>query len=118
MTSRELLEHIKNAPSFKGGDTRYTMVSNSATQYDADIKQIERDLEILEIIKSHIIKKTLIMGSDYDEYNTIQFEVAIKELKPYIQENIKCTPITICNNSFTLIKEWLEEKNNDKRKVL
>ncbi|MBO7079580.1 MAG: hypothetical protein J6W64_07215 [Bacilli bacterium] len=69
---------------------------------------IVKDLEILEIIKSHIIKKTFIMGSDYDEYNTIQFEVAIKELKPYIQENIKCTPITICNNSFTLIKEWLE----------
>ena len=51
MTSKELLEHIKNAPSFKGGDTRYTTVSNSATQYDADIKQIEQDLEFFEILK-------------------------------------------------------------------
>ena len=54
MTSRELLEHIKNAPSFKGGDTRYTRVSNSATQYDADIKQIEKNLEVLEILKKYI----------------------------------------------------------------
>lgn len=113
MTSKELLEHIKNAPSFKGGDTRYTMVSNSATQYDADIKQIERDLEILEIIKSHIINKIFIMGSDYDDSNTLQFEVCIKELKSFIQEDIKYVPIEVCNNSFTLIKEWLEEEHHD-----
>jgi len=72
---------------------------------------IVRDLEILDIIKSHIINKTFIMGSDYDDYNIIQFEVAIKELKPYIKEDIKCVPITVANNSFTLIKEWLD---NDK----
>ena len=75
------------------------------------VNKISNDLEVLEIIKSHIVNKTFIMGSDYDDCNTIQFEVCVKELKPFIQEDIKSVPIKVDNNSFTLIREWLE---NDK----
>ena len=93
MTSRELLEHIKNAPSFKGGDTRYTRVSNSATQYDADIKQIERDLKILDILKSKFSK------TEYGNYWID--EIFWKENYPGYEKH---------NEEFELIKEWLEEK--------
>ena len=93
MTSRELLEHIKNAPSFKGGDTRYTTVSNSATQYDADIKQIERDLKILDILKSKFSK------TEYGNYWID--EIFWKENYPGYEKH---------NEEFELIKEWLEEK--------
>ena len=93
MTSKELLEHIKNAPSFKGGDTRYTTVSNSATQYDADIKQIERDLKILDILKSKFSK------TEYGNYWID--EIFWKENYPGYEKH---------NEEFELIKEWLEEK--------
>lgn len=93
MTSKELLEHIKNAPSFKGGDTRYTCVSNSATQYDADIKQIERDLKILDILKSKFSK------TEYGNYWID--EIFWKENYPGYEKH---------NEEFELIKEWLEEK--------
>ena len=92
MTSRELLEHIKNAPSFKGGDTRYTMVSNSATQYDADIKQIERDLKVLDILKSKFAK------TEYGNYWID--EIFWKENYPGYEKH---------NEEFELIKEWLEQ---------
>lgn len=51
MTSKEILQHIKNAPSFKGGDNRYMSTSNSAFLYDQDVDAIEKDLEVLEILK-------------------------------------------------------------------
>lgn len=103
MTSKDGIEILKSAWHNRMDKPNYPNFDD----IDEALTSVAKDLEVLEIIKSHIIKKTFIMGSDYDECNAIQFEVAIKELKPYIQENIKCTPITICNNSFTLIKEWL-----------
>lgn len=58
MNSKELLEHIKNAPAFKGGDTRYTNTSNSSSLYDKDIEQIKTDLEVLDFLKE-VIKEAV-----------------------------------------------------------
>lgn len=54
MNSKELLEHIKNAPAFKGGDYRYTNTSNSSSLYDKDIEQIKTDLEVLDFLREVI----------------------------------------------------------------
>lgn len=52
MTSLELLQHIKNAPEFKGGDSRYKTASNSSVLYNEDIDKIEKELKVLEILKN------------------------------------------------------------------
>ena len=54
MTSKELLQHIENAPVFMGGDIRYKSVTQSGTLYEEDINQIRKDLDVLEILKSKI----------------------------------------------------------------
>ena len=70
MTSKEILQHIKNAPSFKGGDSRYMSTLNSAFLYDQDIDTIEKDLEVLEILKKYINTVNngfTLCGNYYDE---------------------------------------------------
>ena len=85
MTSKELLKHIKNAPAFKGGDYRYMFTSNSALLYDKDIDTIEKDLEVLEILKKYI--RT---GQWSNEYTLLSWEMKSEEP--------------------TKIKKWLEEE--------
>lgn len=81
MTSKEALEHIKYAPAFMGTDIRYTTNSNSSSVYLDDIKQIEKDLEILDILKEQIVLDCL--GN-----------VMIKQCMSKVKQN--------------KIKEWLE----------
>lgn len=51
MNSIELLQHIKNAPDFNGGDSRYKSASNSSVLYNEDIDKIEQELKVLDILK-------------------------------------------------------------------
>ena len=99
MTSKELLEHIKNAPAIKGGDTRYTNTSNSSSLYDKDIEQIKTDLEVLEILKKHLYIKI-------DKRPTFDgnYCVALQE-----EEEQYCyyTCIFVNEEEKEKIKEWL-----------
>lgn len=88
MTSKEILQHIKNAPSFKGGDSRYMSTSNSAFLYDQDIKVIEKDLEVLEILKN---KSSLISNED-----------------SWLSLNID--KINMFKDEFDKIMEWLDNE--------
>ena len=49
MKSLEILEHIKNAPSFMGGDDRYKNNIQSHWVFLEDVETIKQDLEVLEI---------------------------------------------------------------------
>lgn len=53
MKSLEILEHIKNAPSFMGGDDIYKNNIQSHWVFLEDIETIKADLEVLEIIKNN-----------------------------------------------------------------
>ena len=50
MKSLKIIEHVKNAPEFMGGDERYKNSINSSIKYTEDIMTIKQDLEILELI--------------------------------------------------------------------
>lgn len=54
MNSLELLQHIKNAPEFKGGDSRYKTASNSSVLYNEDIEKIEKELKVLDVLKRNL----------------------------------------------------------------
>lgn len=88
MTSKEILQHIKNAPSFKGGDSRYMSTLNSAFLYDQDIDTIEKDLEVLEIFKKYI--------TIFEDPNTV-------EKFRYVY-----TSSYLTKEEYDLLKEWLE----------
>ena len=105
MTSKELLEHIKNAPSFKGGDTRYTTVSNSATQYDADIKQIEQDLEVLEILKKIISQCSFEVGKE--KYKSFYDDKYVYEI--WIRQGKDMILLNLDEKEGEIMKEWIEK---------
>jgi len=108
MTSKEALKHIKNAPSFMGGDDRYNdclnssndsqsldkikQILNSQQLYLKDINQIERDLEVLEILKRNL----------YIEQGVGKFKGI---------EIIQCSLGNQHSEDFNKIKGWL---GNDK----
>lgn len=56
MKSLEILEHVKNAPEFMGGDERYKNSINSSIKYTEDIMTIKQDLEVLEIINKNKVE--------------------------------------------------------------
>ena len=69
MTSLELLQHIKKAPEFNGGDSRYKTASNSSILYNEDIDKIEKELKVLEIITKDFNIDTDYFGTDeHTEY--------------------------------------------------
>lgn len=106
----ELLDHIKNAPSFMGGDSRYTNVSNSSELWLEDIKAIEKDLKFLEILKERffIAFETYDCGSflrvvgneDYGEYCGLCVEAYSDNLQN--------------DEETAFLKDYLKESNNDK----
>ena len=94
MTNLELLQHIKNAPAFKGGDSRYINSSNSSVLYDKDIDKIERDLKVLSILKDRILNHSDYKISGWAELN---FEIDEADSKETKAED-------------RLIKRWLDEQ--------
>jgi len=78
------------------------------------LKQAEKDLEVLEIIKKHIIAKTYKYGTDFDSYNKISLIAEIIQLKDFTNElnGIHYTAVRVDNddNDFEKIKEWLENE--------
>lgn len=102
MTSKEALEEIKQAPTFMGGNPRYMCSTQSSEPFLEDIKIIEKDLELLENVKS----KTLLRYS-------ARRKIAEKYLKWCKDNNVMISDAT---NMITWLlcfklKEWLE---NDK----
>jgi len=93
MASKELLEHIKNAPSFMGGDSRYTNCSNSVLLYIEDIVQIRKDLEVLKIIKTKLVFPLALMSLPYELYNN-----SVMKEQQLTQEE------------YDKIKEWLKNE--------
>lgn len=89
MKSLEILEHIKNAPEFMGGDERYKNSINSPIKYIEDIMTIKKDLEVLEIFKKLWFCKTDF--KDRKEY-FIQIHSGTKhynKIKQWLEENRK-----------------------------
>ena len=84
MTSKESLNNIKNI----------LREDENVWEYNEDIKQIEKDLEVLEIIKKKSVATFLIpsCNTSYDySMKTIGFEA-------------------LTDKEFKLIKEWLENE--------
>ena len=78
MTSKEALKNIKNI----------LREDENVWEYNEDIKQIEKDLEVLEIVKTH-------------------------KLLNYVIKNEKCAKMyNLTEKEIIKIKEWLENDNN------
>ena len=96
MKSLERLEHIKNAPSFMGGDDRYKNNIQSHWVFLEDIETIKQDLEVLNILKKYlyIVENQIPRTDDY-------FEVLETDLDE-MQDDENC-------DDFHKVKQWLEE---------
>ena len=100
MKSLEILEHIKNAPSFMGGDDRYKNNIQSHWVFLEDIETIKQDLEVLEILKKYlyIVENQIPRTDDY-------FEILESDLDE-MQDDENC-------DDFHKVKQWLEENENE-----
>ena len=71
---------------------------------------VEKDLELLEIIKNHIVMKNFEYGSDFDSYNKISFIVETLQFKDFTSKSTGLHYSTFrIDNDFEKVKEWLEE---------
>ena len=87
MTSKEALNNIKNI----------LREDENVWEYNEDIKQIEKDLEVLEIIKKYLVRIF-----DYPEGNNYFY----LELHKFISEK-----------EGMKFKEWLENDSNKNKSV-
>lgn len=94
MKSLEILEHIKNAPSFMGGDDRYKNNIQSHWVFLEDIETIKQDLEVLEILKEHLVliptgtnKEQLFIASDITNYLSEKDKEDFHKVKQWLEEN-------------------------------
>ena len=100
MKSLEILEHIKNAPSFMGGDDRYKNNIQSHWVFLEDIETIKADLEVLNILKKYlyIVENQIPRTDDY-------FEILETDLDE-MQDDENC-------DDFHKVKQWLEDNENE-----
>lgn len=90
MTTLELLNEIEKAPAFMGGSERYKSVAGSDILYKQDIEQIRKELEVLEILKTHLSIFNTSPQCMYPDLIILQGgEISLEEAKT--------------------IKEWLEK---------
>lgn len=80
---------------------------------------VEKDLELLEIIKNHIVTKNFEYGSDFDNYNKISFTAEIMQLKDFTDKSngLHYTTFKV-DNGFEKVKEWLAEESGKKKEWL
>ena len=98
MTSKDILEDIKTAPSFMGGNGKYKYSSQSSRLFLEDISFIEKELKILEILKTKDVCLVCLKNSGtYIDYITLVWSNYGKNIK-----------IDINEKEFDLLKEWLE----------
>ena len=108
MTSKEKLLQL-----------RHDFYSNEPLDYDSIsyFASIERDLEILELLKSNIIDYFVQYGDDHEAYNTATMTIQVKALKEFTEKmagkEIHYTPCkSISNNDFELLIDMrVKEKN-------
>lgn len=107
MKSLEILEHIKNAPEFMGGDERYKSSINSPIRYIEDIMAIKQYLEVLEIIwKKRISMEYLWFLYDYYKDFTNGINYMLEKINEHQDETRKLTVEELLK-----IKQWLEEND-------
>lgn len=72
------------------------------------LERAVKDLEVLEIIKNHIVGKNFEYGSDFDSYNKISFTAEIMQLKDFTDKSngLHYTTFKV-DNGFEKVKEWL-----------
>lgn len=87
MKSLEILEHVKNAPEFMGGDERYKNNIQSHWVFLEDIETIKRYLEVLEILRKYLF---------IEKYVDSWFEIDLYEGQQ--------------KEDFNKVKQWLEEE--------
>lgn len=73
------------------------------------LEEAVKDLEILEIIKKHIVYNNFEYGCDFDNYNKISFIVEITQSKDFTDKTNGLNYTTIkVDNGFEKVKEWIE----------
>ena len=103
MTSKELLEEIRKDYNWETSDCEI------GAYFQNYFEQIAKDLEVLDIIKKHIVSKLFEYGTNFDSYNKISLIAEIIQMKDFTSEStgIHYTAIKT-DNDFEIIREWLE----------
>ena len=75
------------------------------------IEELEKDLEVLEILKEHIIFKNIEYGDTYNGFDKIDIIFQVVQMKPFEikSDGKKYYPILDLSKDFNKIKEWLEK---------
>lgn len=78
----ELLEEIKKAPAFMGGNPRYSNNLQSSIPFMEDIAVIERRLKALAIIKKKLVNVSILRSArNLKDYNNFGAPNVIDALK-------------------------------------
>lgn len=102
MKSLEILEHIKNAPSFMGGDDRYKNNIQSHWVFLEDIETIKQDLEILEIFKK------IFEEANFHFYpDGYEADILLEDNDICIEAIDRITKLKVAD--VKKLKQWLEE---------
>ena len=75
---------------------------------------MDKEKQILDILKADIVDTNVYFGSNFDCDNRISFTVEIYQAKDYIDKNTGEKKIALFKNTdFDLVLDWLKEKYND-----
>ena len=75
MTSKELLEEIRKDYNWETSDCEI------GAYFQNYFEQIAKDLEVLDIIKKHIVSKLFEYGTNFDSYNKMRHSKAFADLQ-------------------------------------
>lgn len=97
MTSKEAIERVKTVPEYCGGNSIYKRYDNSYIPFMRDIELIEKDLEVLELLKKRCAE-----GKDtYGEgtWGWVEFDLGDYDKSEFDYEEVQ--------KEIEMIREWL-----------
>lgn len=80
------------------------------------IEELEKDLNLLEILKSNIIHWSVKYGTNFDEYNVADIIIQVRNPKEFIENGVHYTPgyKTTSDEDFKFLADFLVNKEGAK----